>query len=127
MVNKKLAIQSHDYSKFGTGNKVTLSRFDICEELKEFHKKYYKSGNLMSLAILGRETLDDLENLVRRFFIAEIKNAEVEIPTWSDKVFDEDQMMTRTFIAPIQDVRTMTLQFQTPCLLGYYRSKVSWI
>ena len=125
MVNKKLAIQDHDYSKFGTGNSGTLSRADICKELKEFHKKFYKFGNLMNLAVFGKETLDDLEKLVKKYFEEEIKNLKIEIPSWSDKVFSEDSMMTRTLIVPIQDVRSMTLQFQTPCLLGYYKSRVS--
>lgn len=126
MVNKRLAIQDHDYSKFGTGNSKTLSRADICKELKEFHKKFYKSGNLMNLAVLGKETLDELEKIVKRYFEDGIKNLQVEINSWSDKVFSEDSMMTRTLIVPIKDVRSMTLQFQTSCLLGYYKSRVSY-
>ncbi|KAL7014553.1 hypothetical protein ACKWTF_016003 [Chironomus riparius] len=123
MVNKKLAIQDHDYSKFGTGSTKTLSRADICKELKEFHKKFYKSGNLMNLAVLGKEPLDDLEKIVKKYFEDGIKNLKIEVPSWSDKVFSAESMMTKTLIVPIKDVRSMTLQFQTPCLLRYYKSK----
>lgn len=125
MVNKKLAIQEHDYCKFGTGNAGTLTRADICEKLKEFHGRFYRSGNMMNLAVMGKETLDQLEKVVKKYFEDEIENLYVELPKWSDKVFEEQSMMTKTFIVPVHDVRSMTLQFQTPCLLRYYKSRVS--
>ncbi|KAG5669690.1 hypothetical protein PVAND_017573 [Polypedilum vanderplanki] len=123
MVNKRLAVQSHDYTKFGTGNKSTLLKPDICKELKEFHKKFYKTGNLMNLTILGTETLDRLEAMAKKYFMEDIENFGVEIPRWDDKIYDEEMMRTVTYVVPIKDVRTMTLQFQTPCLLEYFRAK----
>nr|DBA15111.1 TPA: hypothetical protein GDO54_004366 [Pyxicephalus adspersus] len=49
----------HPFSKFGTGNKLTLETrptqdgMDVREELLKFHSTYY-SSNLMSICVLGR-------------------------------------------------------------------------
>lgn len=118
----------HPYGKFGTGNRNTLIQrgLDIRQELIEFHNKYYKSGNLINLCVMGREPLDKLEYMVKDYFWVEsIVDGKTELPVYSDKVFEDEEMMTKAFIVPIHDVRSMTLTFQTTCLLGYYKSKVS--
>lgn len=131
MVNKARADQNHAYSKFSTGNKRTLLDkpkafgIDLREELILFYDTWYRSGNLMNLAIVGRDSLDELESMVRKYFLIGIENKNVEIPRWSERVFTLDQLATRTYIIPVRDVRTMTLTFQTPDLLVYYKSSVS--
>ena len=132
MVNKTIASAHHDYSKFSTGNIKTLLDIpkrigiNLRTELIAFHKQWYQSGNLMNLALVGKHTLDELEAMVRNYFIDGIENKNIEIPVWSDQVFMDYHMMTKTYIVPIRDSRTMTLTFQTPDLLSYYKSKVSW-
>lgn len=75
---------------------------------------------------MGREPLDKLEYMVKDYFWVEsIVDGKTELPVYSDKVFEDEEMMTKAFIVPIHDVRSMTLTFQTTCLLGYYKSKVS--
>lgn len=131
MVNKALANPNHAYSKFSTGDKKTLfdvpRRFgiDIRSELVQFHDKWYRSGNLLNLAVLGKNTLDELEEMVKEFFLNGIENRNIEEPSWSDEVYTRDQMLTRTFIEPVMDVRSLTLSFQTPDLFSYYKSSVS--
>lgn len=131
MVNKTIANPQHPYSKFSTGNTQTLldnlKRYgiDLREELLTFHETWYRSGNLMNLVIVGRNSLDELEAISRQFFSVGIDNKTIEIPSWSDHVYTSDQMMTRTYIVPVRDVRTMTLSFQTPDLLRFYKSSVS--
>lgn len=131
MVNKAIANPQHPFSKFSTGNTQTLlnnpRRYDIDlrEELLTFHDTWYRSGNLMNLVIVGRTTLDELEAMAREYFTVGIDNKAIEIPSWSDQVFTSDQMMTKTYIVPLRDVRTMTLTFQTPDLFPYHRSSVS--
>ena len=52
-------------SRFTTGNKESLKTdpeskgIDICEKLKEYHDKNY-SSNIMSLCVVGSQTLDEL-------------------------------------------------------------------
>lgn len=131
MVNKVIANPQHPFSKFSTGNTQTLlvnpKRFGIIlrDELLTFHEAWYRSGNLMNLVVVGRNSLDELETMVKNYFTVGIDNKTVEIPSWSDQVYTSDQMMTKTYIVPLRDVRTMTLTFQTPDLLPYYKSSVS--
>lgn len=131
MVNKTLANPNHPYSKFSTGNVNTLKDFpsrygiDVRAELVEFHKQWYCSGNLMNIAVIGKNSLDELEEMVRNHFLDGIENKCVEMPLWEDEVYMKDQMMTKTFIEPVMDVRSMTLSFPTPDLKHYYQSRVS--
>lgn len=79
----------------------------------------------MNLAIFGRDSLDELEALARKYFLDGIDNKWHEIPRFSDRIYEDYQLMTRTYIEPLKDIRTMTLSFQTPDLMGYYKSRVS--
>lgn len=132
MVNKTIANPCHPYSKFSTGNIKTLLEtprrhgINLRDELIAFYDEWYRSGNLMNLAIFGRESLDELEELARKYFLDGIENKQREIPRFSDRIYEDYQLMTRTFIEPLKDIRTMTLSFQTPDLTGYYKSRVSW-
>jgi secreted Zn-dependent insulinase-like peptidase len=61
---------SHVFSKFGTGNMGTLRKSEADGGLKatrqaviDLHKKYYRAP-LMSLSVIGRESLDELEKMV---------------------------------------------------------------
>ena len=130
MVNKTLANPNHPFSKFSTGNKNTLIDFpkrygiDVRAELIEFHNKWYRTGNLMNLAVIGKNNLDELEEMVRNNFLDGIENKHVELPLWEDEIYMKEQIMTKTFIEPIMDVRSMTLSFPTPDLKHCYKSRV---
>lgn len=131
MVNKTIASPHHPYSKFSTGSVKTLldlpkqSGINIRKELIAFHNQWYRSGNLMCLAVVGKNPLDELETMVRNYFLDSIDNKKVEIPVWTDQVFMDYNMMTKTYIVPIRDSRSMTLSFQTPDLMTFYKSRVS--
>lgn len=131
MVNKTIANPCHPYSKFSTGNTKTLLStpqrhgINLRDELIAFYDEWYRSGNLMNLAIFGRDSLDELETLARKYFLDGIDNKAREIPRWSDRIYEDFQLMTKTYIEPLKDVRTMTLSFQTPDLMSYYNSRVS--
>lgn len=125
-VQKSLANPEHPFSKFGTGNKETLldipkkNGVDTRAELIKFHDKWY-SSNIMTLSILGRESLDELEEMTLKYF-ADIENKNVELPQWSDKVFLEDQHHTKLYILPIKDTRNLTISFQIPDYDEHFRS-----
>ncbi|KAL7034103.1 hypothetical protein ACKWTF_007861 [Chironomus riparius] len=125
-VQKALANPDHPFAKFGTGNKETLldipkqNGIDTRAELIKFHDKFY-SSNLMTLAIFGKESLDELEELTTKYFSG-IENKNVALPVWSDKIFLDDQKMTKVFIVPIKDTRNLTISFQIPDMDEYFRS-----
>lgn len=67
-LNMTLARQGHDYSKFGTGTKQTLLEKpervnELRDALANFLEERY-SANLMTVAVLGQENLDELARIV---------------------------------------------------------------
>lgn len=125
-VKKHLAKPNHPYSKFGSGNKMSLCdtpksmNIDVREELLKFHKKWY-SSNIMSLAVIGKESLNELEDMVISKF-ATIENKQVELPIWDPNPFEEDQYGQKLLVTPVKDIRSLTISFITDDLSGYYKS-----
>ena len=83
-LSKHLCNSTHNYHKFGTGNRQTLETapkelgINVRELLLHFHATYY-SANIMKCCVLGRESLDDLEQLCITKF-AQIPNHNVTRP-----------------------------------------------
>ncbi|XP_073452147.1 insulin-degrading enzyme isoform X1 [Aquarana catesbeiana] len=116
----------HPFSKFGTGNKLTLEArptqegMDVREELLKFHSSNY-SSNLMSICVLGRETLDELTDLLVKLF-AEVKNKNVPVPEFPENPFTEQYLKKMYKIVPIKDIRNLYVTFPIPDLQKYYKS-----
>ncbi|XP_043497973.1 insulin-degrading enzyme isoform X2 [Polistes fuscatus] len=125
-VEKSSAKPNHPYSKFGTGNKETLDTIpkmkgiNVREKLLEFHNKYY-SANIMSLCILGKESLEELERIVVNLF-SEVKNKEIEIPVWPEQPFAEEDLANIWYIVPIKDTRSLNMIFPIPDLRSRYNA-----
>ena len=125
-VEKATANQSHDFAKFGTGNKLTLDTrpreegIRVREALLEFHKKWY-SSNIMGLAVLGRENLEELEGMVvDRFAGVEDKN--VSVPEWTNAPFPVEDCGTMTYIVPVKDIRSLNITWGIPDLTPLYKT-----
>ena len=80
----------HPVTKFSIGNNQTLAdkpQQSVRNALLEFHKNYY-SANIMSLAIVGRDSLDEMEAWVRGLFDGipnrGIKSFEANVPIYVD-------------------------------------------
>ncbi|EPY81998.1 insulin-degrading enzyme isoform 4 [Camelus ferus] len=116
----------HPFSKFGTGNKYTLETrpnqegIDVRQELLKFHSTYY-SSNLMAICVLGRESLDDLTNLVVKLF-SEVENKNVPLPEFPEHPFQEEHLKQLYKIVPIKDIRNLYVTFPIPDLQKYYKS-----
>uniref|UniRef100_A0A182NQ16 Insulin-degrading enzyme n=1 Tax=Anopheles dirus TaxID=7168 RepID=A0A182NQ16_9DIPT len=125
-VNKSLSKAAHSYNRFGTGNKETLSEtprqknINVRNELMKFHNTWY-SSNIMSLAVCGKESLDELESMVIKMF-SQIENKHVTAPVWPDMPYGEDQLNTKAYIIPVKDTRSLTVSFQMEDLEQYYKS-----
>ncbi|KAI4457938.1 nardilysin [Holotrichia oblita] len=126
-LDKHTANSQHPYHKFGTGNKYTLdisqkeNGVNVREALLKFHSTWY-SSNIMSLAVLGKESLDELENIVVELF-SEVENKDVEAPQWNEYPFGKEQLKTCTYMVPIKDLRNLHVIFPSPDLLEYYKSQ----
>ncbi|XP_077114691.1 insulin-degrading enzyme isoform X1 [Ranitomeya variabilis] len=116
----------HPFHKFGTGNKLTLETrptkegVDVRQELLKFHSTFY-SSNLMSICVLGRETLDDLTELLVKLF-AEVENKNVPVPEFTENPFQEQYLQKMYKIVPIKDIRNLYVTFPIPDLQKYYKS-----
>lgn len=95
-VNKELADPKHPYHKFGTGSKATLSTMpkemgiDVRRELFKFHEKWY-SSNMMCLAVLGKESLDELEEIILEKF-SPVINKSIEPEVYDPKPYLNDRL-----------------------------------
>ncbi|KAK2166410.1 hypothetical protein LSH36_39g02054 [Paralvinella palmiformis] len=116
----------HDFSKFGTGNKGTLltqpkaEGHDTREALLSFHDKYY-SSNLMGLSVLGKESLDDLVEMVVPKF-CDVKNKNVQVPKWSDHPCGSDQLKINCNVVPVKDIRQLCITWPIMDLHPYYKT-----
>ncbi|TKC52014.1 hypothetical protein EI555_005714 [Monodon monoceros] len=88
------------------GNKYTLETrpnqegIDVRQELLKFHSTYY-SSNLMAICVLGRESLDDLTDLVVKLF-SEVENKNVPLPEFPEHPFQEEHLK----YYPLEEVLT---------------------
>ncbi|XP_042081303.1 insulin-degrading enzyme isoform X2 [Haplochromis burtoni] len=116
----------HPFSKFGTGNKLTLETrpskegADVRQELLKFHSTYY-SSNLMGLCVLGRESLDELTAMVVKLF-GEVENKNVPVPEFPEHPFQEQHLKQFYKVVPIKDIRNLYVTFPIPDLQKYYKS-----
>lgn len=127
MLDRATSDPSHVYAKFGTGNKDTL---DICpkgkgqdirKELLKFHDKYY-SANIMGLAVVGRQSLDELSEMVLEF-LSDAVDKNVQVPSYDKSPYRKEDLSKRCHTVPVQDVRLLGLSFPIPDLKDYYDSK----
>ncbi|CAG9106501.1 unnamed protein product [Plutella xylostella] len=125
-LNKSSASKEHPYHKFGTGNKDTLDRIpkekgiDVRAELLKFHGAWY-SADIMTLAVCGKESLDELEALVTPLFSA-IEEKGVTAPTWPEAPFPPELRKKRAYCMPVKDLRSLSIDFPVPDSTAHYKS-----
>ncbi|XP_012283502.1 insulin-degrading enzyme isoform X2 [Orussus abietinus] len=125
-LEKSTAKTGHVYSKFGTGNRETLSIIpqqqgvDVRKELFNFYETWY-SANIMALSVLGKESLDELETMVSNLF-SKVKNKDVEAPIWKEHPFDDNSFQSKWYMVPVKNIRKLNIFFPLPYLHEYYKS-----
>lgn len=109
-----LSVHADPFHKFGTGNKQTLvdtpsaNGVDIRDELLKFHQAYY-SANLMKLCVLGREPLDELEDMVKDLFSA-IPNTDAPQPSFGGTPYGPEQLGHTVRVVPIKELYAPRMQ-----------------
>jgi insulysin len=131
-LSKTALADSHAYASFGSGNQESLPIANIREALLEFYDKYYRrSLSLYKLVVLGKESLEELEAMVRKYFqdlTNAMKTPETAIP--------RDEMLQQMFqpvvkwnvpqrlhVVPVGQVHAIELQFPMPPQLTRWQSK----
>ena len=99
----------------GVGTRDTLADREgapIREELLAFYREYY-SANLMTLAVLGRESLDELQALVEQNVFTGAQSQRRESPTWTVPLYPPDSLPMQVNIQPVASERELQLSFPT--------------
>ncbi|KAF2091088.1 a-pheromone processing metallopeptidase Ste23 [Saccharata proteae CBS 121410] len=127
-LNKSVCNPAHPYTNFSTGNFSTLHDeplargVHIRDEFIKFYEKNY-SANRMKLVVLGRESLDDLEQWVSELF-SEVKNKDLPQNRWDDiEVLTEKELCTELFAKPVTDLRNLDMYFTYPDEEELYESQ----
>ncbi len=121
---KQVMNQAHPMSQFSVGSLETLQDKEagtLRQALLNHHERYY-SANLMSLAILGQESLDELEVLAREYFEA-IPNTGAQAPGTNEPLFERGRLPALLEIMPVRDSRSLGFTFPIPVVEKYYRAK----
>lgn len=123
-VLREIANPNHPLSKFNVGGLSTLSDSEhssVRSELIDFYDTYY-SANLMTLAVLGKEPINELEKIVRDRFTA-IKDKQVVIKASQDSFIETADLPMQVNVQPLKDTRELELLFELPKLNTYWQSK----
>ncbi|XP_023937741.2 insulin-degrading enzyme [Bicyclus anynana] len=125
-LNKSTADPQHPFHKFGTGNRDTLETtpkekgIDVRKELLKFHQQWY-SANIMTLVVMGKESLDSLESMVVRLFSA-VEDRRVAAPAWAEHPFPPALRRKRAYCVPVKDLRSLSIDFPIPDTRKHYKS-----
>ncbi len=114
-VYQSLMNPAHPAARFGVGNLTTLADTEerpLRQDLIDFYQRYY-SSDLMSLVVLGRESLDTLETLVKKRFKS-VPKREVKLPEAYPPMFAKGQLPQRVDIEPEKEIRSLSLLFPLP-------------
>lgn len=128
-LDKSSVDASHPYRKFGSGNKLTLETrpkergLSTRDELLKFHNSFY-SANIMALTVLGRDSLDDLTNLVIKLFSG-VENKNISIPEFPVHPYGDEQLQVEFKVVPVKDIKYLNISFPIPDVSEYYFSKPS--
>ncbi len=123
-VYRELVSSRHPLSKFSVGSLETLSNQDddsLREDLLTFYQDYYSARN-MTLVVLGRESLAELQAMVVPLF-SQVSDHELKSFISDEPLFREDFLPARLSVRPVKDERRLTLIFPVPSADRYYREK----
>ncbi|MDN3610627.1 insulinase family protein [Vibrio ostreicida] len=123
-VHKELVNPAHPFSKFSVGNLETLGDRNgqsIRDEIVDFHYQQY-SADLMTLTIMGPQTLQELEDWIKERF-CHIPNHNLSGKTINVPYTSKQSTEIIVNVEPIKDIRKLILTFPFPCMDQYYRQK----
>lgn len=106
---------------FRTGNLETLKQDNIVEKLLEFHNRYY-SANIMSLAVLGKESTEELEAWVTEIFSL-VPNKEIERPLMQGIPFTANETNKLVKVVPVKSLRDVRIVWPCPSTRELYDYK----
>jgi insulysin len=110
----------HPLQKFSTGNSETLG-LTTRADVMDFYNRYY-SANRMTLAVIGSQSLDELQQLVVPRFYG-TPNRDLPQITFPERYLEPSDEFRLLQIRPMRESRTLSLSFPLPPTQHYYRSQ----
>ncbi|HLT13401.1 MAG TPA: insulinase family protein [Marinobacter sp.] len=123
-VRKAAGNPDHAFSQFAVGNLTTLENTEenpLRPDLIEFWQQNY-SSNIMTLAVYGPQSLDDLEQMVRGRFSA-IANRNLQALEHAEPLHSAEQRPERITAETLKDSRSLALSFPIPSQKENYATK----
>ena len=114
----------HPASRFSVGSLKTLAdreNHTVREKLIKFYENYY-SASVMTLAVLGSQSLDELEGWVREKF-SDIPDNGVSPARFEQPYFNSAMMPLRLDTVPEKDINALSFVFPVPSTYAEYLSK----
>ncbi len=114
----------HPFSQFSVGSLDSLAdRPDatVRDDLLAFYDKHY-SANVMRLAVLGRESLDELEQLVVPMFSA-VPDHEVQPEYFEQPLFTKESLPMMVELQPQATLRQLQVSFPIADYRSAYHAK----
>ncbi|MDQ2077063.1 insulinase family protein [Marinimicrobium sp. ABcell2] len=105
----------HPATQLAVGNRNTLQDLpeqSLHQAMLDFYEQHYSADN-MKLAIVGRQSLDELEALIRQHF-ADVKNRDIEPQIISTPGLTEQQIGQHIYYRPQKDLKQLVLEFPMP-------------
>ncbi|MEP3823866.1 MAG: insulinase family protein [Marinobacter sp.] len=123
-VRKAAGNPDHAFSKFSVGNLTTLENTEenpLRPDLIRFWEENY-SANVMSLAVYGPQSLDELERMVTQRFNA-IANRKLAVIKHPEPLHSPEQLPKRILAETLKDSRSLSLSFPIPSQRANYATK----
>ncbi len=110
----------HPANHFNIGSRETLTG-TTHEELFAFYRAHY-SAERMTLAVMGKASLDQLEQWARRYF-AGIENQHLALAPLPADYLPPKPVLRLIRMQPVKDLRQLSLEFPLPATRQFYASK----
>ena len=122
-VLRELANPEHPFSRFSVGSLDTLANTPenpVREDLLAFYEKYY-SATEMNLVVLGKESLDELQQAVSARF-KEVPAHEVMLEETDTALFSK-KLPFSVNIRPEKELRHLSFNFPLPSVAQHWQQK----
>ncbi len=121
---KQVINPRHPLARFSVGSLETLSDREgqpVRSALLAFYQQHYSAG-LMTLVVLGKEPLPQLQTWVEQKF-SSIPLTDAQRQTIDEPLFEADRLPARLDIVPVKDKQSLRLTFPVPDPDPYYLQK----
>ena len=114
-VLREIINPQHPLSKFTVGNNQTLVDGEdglLRDQLIKMYNRYY-SANLMTLVVLGNNSIDELQVMVEEQF-SPISNKNTVIEPYKVPLVETNRLPLKARVIPLKELRELSLLFELP-------------